>query len=299
MRTRPVDRVGSLDTERPLVAWERAIRRDEMRRIVTRGTAIVAGALALAACGEGDEANEGAQDTVVDGTEDAPTEDSPTEDAPSADGDVEVEVEGPDGTTTDAGAAPSDGDPDWSGPPSDQVGVPIGLQPAVVEGDGAVVSLAGMTVYRDGVDLTLGVHWDPDGEEDTPEAGGATDRPGGPMDAVGTGEPPESEDDLPDDLLRVELVYPDGTTVSSVDHLLATAEGSDPEEPALNPYTGMGDERSWDQSLWSWPLPEGGDNSMELVVDWPAQGIDEERIELDIDADDITDATEQVVDLWD
>jgi hypothetical protein len=218
-----------------------------------------------------------------------PTEEVPSEEAPSADGDVEVE--GPDGNATNQDAAP-DGDPNWSGPPSDQVGVPIGLQPTVVEGDDAVVALGGMTVYHDGMDLTVGIRWEPNGGADS-------EQPGGPMDAVGTDEPPESEDDLPDDLLRVELVYPDGATASSVDHLLATAGGSEPEEPALNPYTGVGDEHSWDQSLWTWPLPEQGDGSMQLVIDWPAQGIDEEQLELDIDAERITEAAGQVVELWD
>lgn len=272
-----------------------------MRRAPTRGTAIVAvSPLALVACDPGDETNQSGQDVAVDGSEDAPTEDAPSEDAeeaPSADGDVEVE--GPDGNATNEGGATPDGDPNWSGPPSDQVGVPIGLQPTIVEGDDAVVALAGMTVYRDGLDLTMGIHWDPDGETASEQPGGAMDAPGGPMDVFGTDEPPESEEDLPDELLRVELVYPDGAAASSVDHLLATAAGSDAEEPALNPYTGMGDETSWDQSLWTWPLPEEGDGAMELVVDWPVQGIDEEQLELDVDAERITEAAGQVVELWD
>lgn len=38
---------------------------------------------------------------------------------------------------------------------------------------------------------------------------------------------------------------------------------------------------------------------MELVVDGPAQGIDRESVVIDIDADGISEATGQVVDLWD
>lgn len=265
-----------------------------MRRTATRGTAIVAGALALAACDAGDGGDAGGQDAAVD-----PSDDAPAGEAPAAEGDVEVEVEAPDGAGPDPGGAAPAGDPDWSGPPSGQVGVPIGLRPVVVEGDDAVVSLAGMTVFRDGMDLTMGIHWDPDGEAASRDAGGATDGPGGPMDAFGTDERPESEEDLPAELLRVELVHPDGSTASSVDHLLATAAGSEPEEPALNPYTGMGDASSWDQSLWTWPLPVEGDGPMELVVDWPAEGIDEEQIELDVDADTLDAAAGQVVELWD
>lgn len=91
--------------------------------------------------------------------------------------------------------------------------------------------------------VLAGCHLDPDGDAASEQAGGATEVPGGPMDAFDTEERPEAEEDLPDQLLRFELVYPDGSTASSVDHLLATAAGSEPEEPALNPYSGTGDER--------------------------------------------------------
>jgi uncharacterized protein YeaC (DUF1315 family) len=60
----------------------------------------------------------------------------------------------------------------------------------------------------------------------------------------------------------------------------------------------MGDESSWNQSLWTWPLSEVGDGSMQLVVDWPARGIDEEQLDIDVDADSVSEAAQQAVELW-
>jgi hypothetical protein len=115
------------------------------------------------------------------------------------------------------------------------------------------------------------------------------------MDAVDAQAPPASEDELPDDLLRIELVHPDGAVTSSADDLLAAAI-EEPEGPTLQPYRGMGGETSWNQQLWAHPLPESGDQPLTFAVTWPAHGLDE-QVELD-EADDLDEASDRVAVLW-
>ncbi len=65
----------------------------------------------------------------------------------------------------------------------------------------------------------------------------------------------------------------------------------------LSPYAGMGDEVSWDEQLWAEPLPDGSDGTLEIAVEWPQYGIDD-RAELEITGEEVAEAAERVVTLW-
>lgn len=251
-----------------------------MTTSTTYGALVGLAVLILAGCDTGEEGDAG----------DGATADGEVEVATPEEGDVPVEGPegGADGDGPAAGAQRASG---WSGPPSDQIGAIVAVGPVLVEGDDAVVALVGLQVFGDGMDLSLAIRWDPAGD-------GAADPMGGPMDTLDTTTPPESEDGLPEELLRVELVYPNGSTASTIDHLLATAAGEAPEEPALNPYMGAGTQTAWDQQLWAWPLPNAAAEAIELIVDWPAQGIDSERVELTVTAAELVDASERAILLW-
>lgn len=236
-----------------------------MRRVA----ALAAGALVLAAC-------------ETYGTEDTAPQEQGAE--------VEQSPEAEEDALDDDGVAP-DGPLEAIGPPPDEIGVPVGFDPVIVEGEEAVVALTGMTVYRDGMELVVAVRWSP---AEGPTQDGP---PGGPMSPAGMEDRPTSEDELDDELLRVEVTYPDGSVASSVGHLLATAAGEEPEEPVLDPYQGSGDARSWDQQVWVHPLPAEGDGPLELTVAWPAFGIDEQQ-PLEVEVTDLEEASERVVVLW-
>lgn len=178
------------------------------------------------------------------------------------------------------------------GPPSDEIGIPVTFDPVVFEGEDAVVALAGMSVYGEGMEVHVAVRWDPEGEGHSPQA-----EPGGPLGVIDIEDPPASEEELPDELLRVELVHPDGSVASTGDALLALTAEQAPQEPVLETYSGMGDETSWDEQLWTYPLPEPGDASLQFGVRWPEQGIDE-RSAVDLDVEDIEAARDRVITPW-
>ena len=53
----------------------------------------------------------------------------------------------------------------------------------------------------------------------------------------------------------------------------------DPPGPLLWPGGGGGGGDRWDQSYWLWPLPPPG--PVAFVVEWPSEGIELTRHELD------------------
>lgn len=247
-----------------------------MRPIAPPLTLLLAGALAISACATDD--GTAADDAVDETTAAVPT--AGPEEGPGNEevGEGERSPGVPEGITS-------------VGPPSDEVGVPTTFTPVVFEGDEAAVALSGLTVYSEGVDLVLAVRWAPEQEE------GTQSRSGGPLSPDMSGDPPTSAEDLPDRLLRVSVTYPDGSVASATDQLLATVSGEEPEEPVLSPYAGMGSQASWDEQLWAEPLPDSGDGTLEIAVEWPEYGIDDSA-ELEITGGDVSDAAEQVVTLW-
>lgn len=53
----------------------------------------------------------------------------------------------------------------------------------------------------------------------------------------------------------------------------------EPEAPLLTAHGGSGSDGRWDQSCWVWGLPPEG--PMGVVVEWPAEGIEETRVDID------------------
>lgn len=82
------------------------------------------------------------------------------------------------------------------------------------------------------------------------------------------------EQGLPDDLLRVGIVFADGRAVTNLD-TAGLGTGGDISLSIL----GLGGRRSWDYELWVRPLPPSG--PLGLLCQWPAKGIPETRVDLD------------------
>jgi hypothetical protein len=180
------------------------------------------------------------------------------------------------------------------GPPANELGAPIALDPVVFASDEVFVAISGVALYSTGAVIELSLRYPPDGADR--ETGDPEPRPGPPMD-LPIEDPPTGEDDLPDDLLRLEIVYPDGRVASTVEHQLARADPDrSPEEPLLDAFQGFGDSESWDQQLWLQPAPEPGDEPLEVAVTWPEHDLEDERA--DLDAEQLADASERIVELW-
>jgi len=223
--------------------------------------------------------------------DDAEPEDRATSEPGVTTGDVEVTEEAPDdgqdaaqtgepgegqagaGTPSSAGAAA----------PEDEIGQPVAIDPILVEGEDAVVAVTGITAYSTGMQVEVAVRTDPD------EAEGTT-QPDDPMGEMG--RPSPQQDDLPEELLRIQVEYPDGEVASSADP--PESEG-EPTGPVLDFSSSQSTVSAWDYEFWLQPLPEPDDEDLQVVFEWPAQGIDASE---PLDAAQIDAAAQRVTTLW-
>lgn len=129
----------------------------------------------------------------------------------------------------------------------------------------AAVGVSGFRAYPNGVEMTLTVllrREDPWGRgvlfhlHERPSPGGG----------------------IPDDFLRFGVLFADGTSATNLGprHL---SPDSSLEPPVLMQQGGGGGGRRFDLRYWVWPLPPAG--SMTLIVEWPAKGMAETRVEVD------------------
>jgi hypothetical protein len=86
------------------------------------------------------------------------------------------------------------------------------------------------------------------------------------------------QEPLPDDLLRFGLRFADGTVLTNLDF---GSPGHDDAGPKLLPQGGHGGRLRHEQAYWVWPLPPAG--PIDVVCEWPAQGIAETIVTLDAD----------------
>lgn len=166
---------------------------------------------------------------------------------------------------------------DWNGPPTTELGAYVPFEPVVIEGEHAAVAVTGMRVYRHGAQVDLAVHSHPN--------------------AINQKEGARQLDDV----ATLALVYPDGRTAGRVDptepHTEPHPEPS-PDDPVLRSSSGSQRGLAWRAEAWLWPLPDAGDEPLQLVVEWPEQGIDETRVLDGLNGDAITAAAERAVPLW-
>ncbi len=86
-----------------------------------------------------------------------------------------------------------------------------------------------------------------------------------------------AEQELPDDMLRFGVQFPDGgkaTNTGGFHH-----QATPPPEPVMHAGGGGGGGGDWRQDLWVWPLPSPG--PLLFVCQWPAAGIPISRAEID------------------
>jgi hypothetical protein len=105
--------------------------------------------------------------------------------------------------------------------------------------------------------------------------------------------PPERDEDLPDDLLRLGVIYADGTSWSNLDAPPAALD-EPPPGPVVMMRGGGGDRGSWAMNAWLWPLPPDG--PVTFVAEWPKYSITESRA--DVDGGRVRAAASHAEQLW-
>jgi hypothetical protein len=99
-----------------------------------------------------------------------------------------------------------------------------------------------------------------------------------------------------DQTVRFGIAFADGrkATIFDPHPWWGDPERSVTPEIVLMQRGGGGGGASWDFAFWVWPLPPEG--PIEFVVEWPAQGIDLTRMELDSAI--VRDAATHALTLW-
>lgn len=95
------------------------------------------------------------------------------------------------------------------------------------------------------------------------------------------------------DMLRFGLQLADGRKVTNLEYP-NFGRAAEPPGPVLMPRGGGGGGRRSEQSFWAWPLPPPG--PLAFVCEWPSQGIDLTRVE--VDSELIRNAASRAQVLW-
>jgi hypothetical protein len=171
----------------------------------------------------------------------------------------------------------------WWTVPTNELGVSTGLRLVLARTEDAVVALLDAVAFTEGVAFTLSVlrrrpfEIDPFHHRSTSSC-----RVGRPV----RSSRPSS--------LRFGVQFADGRKATTTGGRAVPAEGDPPRGPLLFPSDGGGGGDRWDQSFWLWPLPPPGPVS--FVVEWPSEGIEVTRHE--VDAEPILEASKSSTRLW-
>jgi hypothetical protein len=168
--------------------------------------------------------------------------------------------------------------PPWLAPPPNILGAVVPLQLLLARRDALAVVLEGATAYSTGVELALSVR--------RPRGRTALEEPPLGLHCRYRGE-------LPDDVLRFGIQFADGRKATSIRGFPVRPD-EEPSHPVLVPRGGGGGGSRWDYAFWLYPLPPPG--ALAFVCEWPSEGIELTREE--IDADVIRDAAERATVLW-
>lgn len=98
---------------------------------------------------------------------------------------------------------------------------------------------------------------------------------------------------IPDDLIRLGIVFADGSSWSNLDARFASFDAA-PPAPFVIARGGGGGGNSWSMEQWLWPLPPDG--PLTLIAEWPSYGIAETRAVIDATA--LRVASSNAIDLW-
>jgi hypothetical protein len=170
--------------------------------------------------------------------------------------------------------------PPWIGPPENELGVPVPLRLLLARTDDVAVALVDVAAYSTGLEFRMEVRLR------------AHDELVDPFGMQMRHPRRAAEAGIPDEVLRFGFELPDGRRVTNISPFPHAEEAQ--EGPVLMQRGGGGGGRSWSFGYWLWPLPPSG--RLAVVVEWPSQGIDMTRVE--VDADPLLAAAAQSERLW-
>lgn len=169
--------------------------------------------------------------------------------------------------------------PEWLGPPENELGVPVPLRVVLARTDDVAVALLDVVAFSSGLEFAMEVRLREHDELSDPFG-------------MRLRHTRQGMSELPDEVLRFGFELSDGRRVTNLGHFPGFEDR--PPGPVLMQRGGGGGGRSWSFRHWLWPLPPAG--PLAVVTEWPAQGVGLTRIELD--ADPLLEAAAQSEVLW-
>jgi len=166
------------------------------------------------------------------------------------------------------------------------LGAAVALQKVVARTSDIVIAVVGVVAYPQGFEFSCLIRHRL-GLEGTGLMHGGGRSPGRPGTTSG----------LSDEQFRIGVQFADGTkatNVAGIGRRHAPGAGEPPSGAVMMPMGGGGGGQSWSQRMWVWPLPPPG--SLSFVAEWPSEGVELSRV--DIDADSIRSAADGVEVLW-
>lgn len=176
---------------------------------------------------------------------------------------------------------PSESEPEppvWSGPPAGVLPGFSAQRAVLARTDDVLLSVDRLLVYSNGVVFTLMLMRREDRDDFGPVPGMLGRRP---------------RPDLPSDFLRLGILFGDGSKWTNLEGRYPDEE-SEVSGPVVVAQGGGGGGKLWQTSFWVWPLPPPG--RLAFVVSWPAEGIEEQMVELD--ADEIRERAVDAEQVW-
>jgi hypothetical protein len=157
--------------------------------------------------------------------------------------------------------------PEWLGPPANILGVAVPVEAVIVNNGDLAMAVGGATAFPTGVAMSF---------------------------LVFTRAPILDDPFIHRDEPRFGVGFADGRKATTLQWPSWRPGEDPPAEPVLARRSGGGGGLNFRYGLWLWPLPPEG--PLELVVAWPAKGIEEARAT--IDAGPIRAAAARAVELW-
>ena len=168
--------------------------------------------------------------------------------------------------------------PEWLGPPENVMPAPFPLAPELARTGNVAIAAHGGLAYPNGFAFRVALLRRAELERATGDPFHRWHRQRG---------------ELTEDVLRFGLQFADGAKATVFDVHRSFGEAGRPSGPVLM-QRGGGGGRAWEFGFWVWPLPPDG--PLAFVVEWPSEGIELTRTE--IDASVVRTAAEQAETLW-
>jgi hypothetical protein len=169
--------------------------------------------------------------------------------------------------------------PAWIGPPENEAGATVAARLLLVHRDDLVLLVTDVVAYSSGFSARLALRRRAD------------DLDYDPLHPLVHRRRRSAE--LSPEQLRFGIEFADGRRATNVGGFPPPFEDA-PAGPVLVMRGGGGGGRSWDYGFWIWPLPPPG--LLAFVAEWPAEGVEVTRREIDAGA--VLEAARQSEAFW-